>query len=248
MTDLSSDRRVGAEVTLGNSELIVDAMPIVAGSVFGEIAINRRFSLVLRVPFAHVRYSNFADPDTEIAATVLGNAGAGIKFLGASAPRRGTQMHYGLDAYVHAPTASDGVEDAFALATAGALTLPDSGRYAVDATTLRVRGSVRYEGKTAFFQGDLGVDHRLLDGDDYTALVIGLGAGIVLSPYFAVLTEVILQTDVFEDDRDLLPTLDIGMRYHSPTQMAGLRLHLPFADEYRDANAIGLAVEIGVRF
>ena len=250
MADLSSDRRIGMDAALGTSDLGVDAAPIVAASVFGEIALNRYLTAVGRVPFVYAQYALLDAPEDESSALALGNAGLGIKLV-AGSERRSSALRYGLEAYAHLPTASDGADEGPSLLAGAALTTPDVGRYAIDVTTLRLRGSARYETGRAFFQGELGLEHQLNDSrDDTTDLLVGLGAGITLSPYLAILSELALVSELRDDDddRELFPSLDIGMRYHDPRVMAGVRVHLPFAEQFRDANVLAFALDVAVRF
>ncbi len=102
-----------------------------------------------------------------------------------------------------------------------------------------------------FFQVELGLEHQLNDSrDDTTDLLVGVGAGIALSQYIAILSELSLISELRDDDddRELLPSLDIGMRYHDPRVMAGARLHLPFAEQFRDGNVLAFILDAAVRF
>ena len=251
MSDLSPERRVGFDLALGNSELGVDAVPILAASVFGDIALTDNLSLVGRVPFVYAQFTPLGNPEAESSALALGNAGFGVKLVTLSDGGY-SAMRYGLEGYIHLPTASDGdADDNFVALAASSITVPDSGRYAIGATTARLRGSARYEGRLAFLQAELGVDHFLTDGaDDTTDLLLGLGVGIEFSPYVALLGELTVITELIDDDddRDLLPSLDVGVRYHNPAWIVGARIHLPFAQEYRDGKVIAAFFDLSRRF
>lgn len=251
MSDLSADRRVGFDVGLGTSELGVDAVPIMAASVFADVALTEHLSLTGRVPFVYAQFTPPGNPEAESSALTLGNAGIGVKLV-TSSDRGRSALRYGLEGYIHLPTASDDdADDAFAALAATTITVPDSGRYRVSATTARLRGSARYEGRSAFLQAELGLDHHLNDGaDDTTDLQLAMGVGIEFSPYIALLGELVVLSELVDndDDRDLFPSLDVGVRYHNPGWIVGARVHLPFAEDHRDGDVLAAYLDVSRRF
>jgi hypothetical protein len=81
-------------------------------------------------------------------------------------------------------------------------------------------------------------------------VLLSAGLGLAFNPYWALLAEITALSDVLDDDddSDLLPVLDAGVRYHNPELMAGLRVYWPFHESYRDAGAIGLGLDVALRF
>ncbi len=251
MSDLSNDRLVGAELAIGNSELVVDGFPILAANVAADIAVTDQISVLARVPFVYAWFTPPGQPDEDVSAFGLGNVGLGLKFADSSTGPVSV-LRYGVEGYVHAPTASDNGDAALAVLAASSVTLPDRGRYAIDSTVLRLRGSGRYEGQSVFLQGELGLDHYFIDDfDNVTDLLASAGLGLEFNPYVAVLAELVVVTELAgydDDERRFLPSADLGIRYHNPDWIFGARLHLPFAEEYRDGKVIAGMFDLSRRF
>jgi hypothetical protein len=249
MGDLSVHSRAGVEILPGNYDRAGDSAFLIPMSVFAEFALSENVVLLGRLPFTYVDRVGIDDPDD--GAFALGNVSLGAQLAGASGEPHYSLLLYGIGLVLHAPTASDEDEPGLAAAHSAGFLLPDRGRYLPDATTVRLRGDVRYEGEMVFVQGEVGVDHQLVeDAGDRTDLLLGAGLGLALSPYWAVLAELTVLSDVFEDDgdSDFVPVLDAGVRYHDPDVMAGLRVFWPFHEAYRDAGAIGLGLDVAWRF
>jgi hypothetical protein len=249
MPDLSAHSRVGVEVIPGNLDGAGDTAFLVPASVFAELAVNDLLVILARVPFAYVDRVGVADPDQ--GAFALGNASLGLELSGASELGRDSLLLFGLGALVHLPTASDEGDERLAAARAAAFLVPDRGRYLPDITTVRVRADLRVEAGMVFVQGEVGLDHQIReDIDDRTDVLFGAGLGLSFSDYVALLGELTALSDILDDDGDseLLPTLDVGLRYHDPGVMAGVRVYWPFHDSYRADRAIGLGVDLALRF
>lgn len=248
MPDLSAHSQVGVDLIPGNYDRAGDTALLVPASVFAELALTDNLVLLARVPFAYVDRVGIDDPDE--GAFALGNVGLGLLLADTSRRDWDAWLRYGLGVLVHLPTASDEGDEGAAAARAASFLVPDRGRFLPGITNVRVRGDLRYETGSLFLQGDVGIDHQLReDSDDRTDLFLGAGLGVTLSPYWAVLAEFTAVSNVFEDeDSELLPVLDAGLRYHDPGVMAGLRVYWPFHESYRDASAIGLGIDLGVRF
>ena len=248
MPDLSGHSRAGVELIPGNLDDAGSSAFLVDGSVFAELAVSRHLSLVGRVPFAYV---DRAGAGGDEAAWALGNLGLGLQIAGASARSGHARTLYGVGVLAYVPTASDEGEGRVAATRAGAFLVPDAGRYRPDVTTVRLRGDLRYEAEVVFLQGELALDHQLRDqADDRTDLLAGVGLGVAFNPYLAMLAELTAVSDVLESDGDasLVPVLDVGLRYHDPRMMAGLRVFWPMDDAYRAADAIGIGVDLAARF
>jgi hypothetical protein len=248
MADLSVHSRVGVELIPGNYDFAGESAILVPASVFAEFALTENVVLLGRLPFAYVDRVGLVD---EEGAFALGNLSLGLQLAGGSGRPHEGRLLYGIGALVHGFTASDEGDQGLAAARAASFLVPDRGRYLVDATTVRVRADVRYESEMVFVQGEVGVDHQIYqDVDDRTDLLFGAGLGLGFDPYWALLAELTALSDVLEDDgdSDLLPVLDVGLRYHNPDLMAGLRVYWPFDEVYRDASAIGLGFDIALRF
>lgn len=245
MPDLSAHSRIGIEAVPTIGDVAGDRALVVDTGLFAEISLAHWLVLAGRVPLAYVD-SDPGGAGPQVSSFALGNVGLGLRLAGSSQPRRHRRWRYGLSTWVHAPTASDSGEAGAAAAISGAFTVPDHDRY-IDATTLRVDLDGRYETHHVFLQGEIGLAHRRLAGDDDTDGRLGLGAGVALDPYFAVLAELTLHAD--ELDRDAItPVLDAGLRYHNPAFMTGLRVYWPLGEAQRDAGIIGLGIDVAVRF
>lgn len=248
MPDLSGHSRAGIEIMPGNLDFAGDSAFVISSSLFAELAVGRHLSLLGRLPFTYVDRAGAGDGD---AAWALGNLGLGLQIATTSYLYGDSRTHYGIGLLVNAPTASDEGDGLAAAVRTAAFLVPDAGRYLPDATTVRLRGDVRYETGMLFLQGELALDHQLRDEvDDRTDLLLGGGVGIAFSHYFAVLAELTAVSDVLDSDGDasLVPVLDAGLRYHNPDMMAGLRLYWPFDEAYRAAGAIGIGVDVAARF
>lgn len=248
MPDLSAHSQLGIDLIPGNYDRAGDSALLVPASVFAELALTEHLVLLGRVPFAYVDRVGIDDPDED--AFALGNVGLGVLLAGTSRRDWDAWLRYGLGVLVHLPTASDDGDAGAAAARAATFLVPDRGRFLPGITNVRVRGDLRYETGSLFLQGEVGIDHQFReDTGDRTDLLLGAGLGLMFSPYWAMLAEVTAVSNVFEDeDSELLPVLDAGLRYHDPSIMAGLRVYWPFDDSYRDASAIGLGIDIGFRF
>jgi hypothetical protein len=248
MADLSVHSRVGGELIPGNYDRAGDTAILIPASAFAEFALGEHVVLLGRVPFAYVDRVGLAD---EEGAWALGNVGLGVQLAAGSGRPHEGRLLYGIGALVHAPTASDEGDQGAAAARAASFLVPDRGRYLPDATSVRVRAGVRYESEMVFVQGEVAIDRQIYqDVDDRTDLLLGAGLGLAFDPYWALLAELTALSNVLEDDgdSDLLPVLDAGLRYHNPDLMAGLRVYWPFHESYRDASAIGLGLDIALRF
>lgn len=248
MPDLSAHSQVGVDLIPGNYDRAGDSALLVPASVFAELAVTDYLVLLARVPFAYVDRVGIVDPDD--GAFALGNVGLGVLLAGTSRRDWDSWLRYGIGVLVHLPTASDEDEPGIAAARAAAFLVPERGRFLPGVTNVRARGDVRYETGSLFLQGELGIDHQLReDSDDRTDLLLAAGLGVTLSPYWAVLAELTAVSNILEDeDSELLPVLDAGVRYHDPGMMAGLRVYWPFGEASRDASAIGVGIDLGVRF
>jgi hypothetical protein len=249
MADLSVHSRAGVDLIPGNYDRAGESAILVPASVFAEFALTENVVLLGRLPLAYVDRVGIADPDE--GAFALGNASLGVQLAGGSGRPHEGRLMYGIGALVHAPTASDEGDEGAAAARAASFLVPDRGRYLPDTTTVRVRADVRYESDSVFVQGEIGIDRQILqDVDDRTDLLLGAGLGLAFNPYWALLAEITALSDVLDDDddSDLLPVLDAGVRYHNPELMAGLRVYWPFHESYRDAGAIGLGLDVALRF
>jgi hypothetical protein len=248
MPDLSAHSQVGVDLIPGNFDRAGDSALLVPASVFAELAVTDYLVLLARVPFAYVDRVGIDDPDD--GAFALGNVGLGLLLANTSRRDWDSWLRYGIGVLVHLPTASDEGEEGIAAARAAAFLVPDRGRFQPGITNLRARGDVRYETGRVFMQGEVGLDHQLReDIDDRTDLLFAAGLGVTLSPYWAVLAELTAVSNILEDeDSELLPVLDAGLRYHDPGMMTGLRVYWPFHESYRDASAIGVGIDLGFRF
>ncbi len=248
MPDLSAHSQVGVDLIPGNFDRAGDSALLVPASVFAELAVTEHVVLLARVPFAYVDRVGIDDPDE--GAFALGNVGVGLLLAGSSRRDWDAWLRYGLGVLAHLPTASDEGDQGAAAARAATFLVPDRGRFLPGITNLRARGDVRYETGRLFLQGEVGVDHQLRDdSDDRTDLLLGAGLGVTLSPYWAVLAELTAVSNILEDeDSELLPVLDAGLRYHDPSLMTGLRVYWPFHESARDASAIGVGIDLGLRF
>lgn len=248
MPDLSAHSQVGVDLIPGNFDRAGDSALLVPASVFAELAVTEHVVLLARVPFAYVDRVGLDDPDE--GAFALGNVGVGLLLAGSSRRDWDAWLRYGLGVLVHLPTASDEGDQGAAAGRAATFLVPERGRFLPGITNLRARGDVRYETGRLFMQGEVGVDHQLRDdSDDRTDLLLAAGLGVTLSPYWAVLAELTAVSNILEDeDSELLPVLDAGLRYHDPSLMTGLRVYWPFHEGYRDASAIGVGIDLGLRF
>lgn len=249
MGDLSVHSRAGVEIIPGNYDRAGDSAFLMPMSVFAEYALSENVVLLGRLPFTYADRVGIDNPDD--GAFALGNIGLGAQLAGASGEPHYGLLLYGIGLMLYAPTASDEDEPGVAAVYSTAFLVPDPGRYLPDATTVRVRGDVRYEAEMVFVQGEVGIDHRFVDDiDDRTDLLLAAGLGLAFNPYWAVLGELTVLSDVFEDegDTDFVPVLDLGVRYHDPGVMAGLRVYWPFHEVYRDVGAIGLGFDVAWRF
>jgi hypothetical protein len=248
MPDLSAHSQVGVDLIPGNFDRDGDSALLVPASVFAELAVTDYLVLLARVPFAYVDRVGIVDPDE--GAFALGNVGLGLLLADSSRRDWDAWLRYGIGVLVHLPTASDEGDQGAAAARAATFLVPDRGRFQPGITNLRARGDVRYETGRVFMQGEVGIDHQLRDdSDDRTDLLLAAGLGVTLSPYWAVLAELTAVSNILEDeDSELLPVLDAGLRYHDPSLMTGLRVYWPFHESYRDASAIGVGIDLGIRF
>jgi hypothetical protein len=249
MADLSVHSRAGVEVIPGNYDRAGESAILVPASVFAEFVLTENVVLLGRLPLAYVDRVGIADPDE--GAFALGNASLGVELAGGSGEPHEGRLMYGIGVLAHLPTASDEGDEGAAAARAASFLVPDRGRYLPNTTTVRVRADVRYETDSVFVQGEVGIDRQILeDVDDRTDLLLGGGLGLAFDPYWALLAEVTALSNVLEDDdeSELLPVLDAGLRYHNPDLMFGLRVYWPFHESYRDASALGIGLDVALRF
>lgn len=248
MPDLSMDSQAGLEVVVGRSDLVLGSATLAEASAFFHLALGPHITILGRVPFSYVDYEPLDLLDVSISSWALGNASIGVQLGTVSRLGRGQRIRYGLGILGYVPTASDEGEEGAAAQITGAFDVPDPGRFLVNTTTLRARGDLRYETGAVFLQGELALDHHIQDAEDRTHLLGGVGVGFMLSHYVALLGELTLRSEILEDGDDLIPVLDAGLRYHNPSMMLGLRVYWPFDEAYRDADVIGLGLDLAVRF
>jgi hypothetical protein len=243
MADMSGTSTAGVEMTLGNPSLApLTDTTAVGGSVFVNFALNPSVALRGRLPLTFVFFEDALGGEDSEAA--IGNLSIGFQAqqhhrTGAGAL---TSLGGGFDVYV--PTASDSAIAASAAAATLQLTLPDASRWLIDVITARFRGDARVEADWFFLQGEFIVDAQFRDGDDDIDLQLGVGPGFVANSHLAFLLELAL-TKLTDEE---LYTLDLGLRYHDPTMMAGVRFYLPLSDPLRDQDVIGVGLDIGARF
>lgn len=249
MADLSVHSRAGFDLVPGNLDRAGETAFLIPASVFAEFALTENLVLLGRLPFAYVDRVGIAEPDD--GAFALGNVSLGAQLAGGSGRPHEGRVLYGLGLLLYVPTASDEDEPGVAAARSATFLVPEGGRFLPGATTVRVRAGARYEAEMVFVQGELVLDHHILeDVDDRTDLLFGAGLGLAFNPYWAMLGELTVFSDVLHDDDDseLVPVLDAGLRYHDPDLMAGLRLYWPFHEVYRDLGAIGVGLDVAWRF
>ena len=118
----------------------------------------------------------------------------------------------------------------------------DSGRFAVDTTTIRLSSSGRIENeKDGFLQGEVGLDLALKsDAADTRSLRIRLGAGLPIDSNMVVLFEFQMSTLILTEasEIDFIYNLDFGLRYQKGRIEAGVMSLLP----------VGGRFEVGYRF
>jgi hypothetical protein len=242
MADVSGASSAGMELTIGNPPLPGNDTTAFAGAFHLELALSRSLMLSARVPLALVMFDE--DLAGDDSATALGNVGVGVQALTHSRAGRGNLVTLGGGLVVHLPTASDEGAAGAAAAATTLLHLPDLGRWLPDITTLRLRGDLRLDAGQLFLQSELALDVFLQDGEDELNLQVGLGPGIAVTHQLALLTEFSL----IDIDDDTIVNLDAGLRYHGPRSMMGLRLYLPLSDPYRDADLLGVGLDLAARF
>lgn len=256
MGDISGDSRVGVSLLAGTTEQVTDDAIVIGGDVFAEIQVSDTIAILGRVPFTYADYELFLVDEVltiEESAAALGNISLGAQFssIGQLGEYMSTRLGGGF--LVALPTANSENEAGLASAITAAFFLPDPGRYLPNTTSIRLRGDVRAESDLVFFQGELALDvHMVEDGDDPKELVLGAGLGFMLSPYFALLTELTTRADVLDDNDDrgesFLHVLDAGFRYHDGNVMAGFRVYLPLDESLRSAEVLGFGADIAARF
>lgn len=251
MPDISGDRQVGADILVGPSDLIGDAV-VVGASAFADIALTNHLTLNARLPIAYADYEVVLGPIAiEDSGFGLGNLALGMRYGDAPHHHDGSRLLWALGARVSLPTASDGDDSAIVNNIAQAFIVPDPARYALDTTTLRLSGDIRHEAEPIFFQAEVALDFFLIeDSDDAVGALLGLGLGFKLSPYLALLGELTTVSDIFEDSEgeNFVHTVDLGLRYHTPAVMMGVRAYIPLDEVYRDADVFGFGIDVAARF
>lgn len=242
MADTSDTSHFGFELLVGNPDLGLDTTTL-SGGVFGHFAASPAVTVDVRLPLS---FSYFDDPGIlgEDSEAAIGNLSLGVQ--GHARRRNGfhSRMIYGGGFVIYVPTASDEGAAAFVAGAAGQLSIPDPGRWLVNTTTARLRGDMRFESNALFFQAELNLDLFFTDGDDDIDLALGVGPGVKLNEELALLME--LSISNLDDDEQI--TVDLGMRYHMRTILAGFRLYLPLSDPFRDNDLIGAGFDIAGRF
>jgi hypothetical protein len=251
MPDISGDRQVGADILVGPSDLIGDAV-VLGASAFADIALTSSLSLNARLPISYADYEIVLGGVTlEDSGFGLGNLALGMRYGDAPHHHDGSRLLWALGARVSLPTASDGEDGAIVNSIARAFIVPDPARYALDTTTLRLSGDIRHEAEPIFFQAELALDFFLVqDDDNVVGALLGLGLGVKLNPHLALLGELTTVSDIFEDSEgeNFVHTLDLGLRYHTPGVMMGVRGYIPLDDVYRDADVFGFGIDAAARF
>lgn len=249
MADLSPGSRVGLDITGGTIDTDAGTARLAAIDVAGQFALASHVALVVRAPFLYVtREGEIITP--ELSTWALGNVALGLQVAATHRFAADRRVRYGVGVLGFLDTASSEDERGDATGVAAAWDVPGLGRYRADTTTVRVRGDVRLESGKVFTQAEILADRRMVaDGDDVTDLGGAVGLGVATSHYLAFLAEVTLLSDtLYADESTLVSALDVGVRYHDPATMLGIRLYLPLDDDRRDADALGIGFDLGLRF
>ncbi len=181
----------------------------------------------------------------------LGNVTIDGTYLISARRRQGSRRSVGLNLSLSLPTATDNAADSRAAAVEfSQFFVVEPGLYRPDATTIRVNGEFRTQGRRHFAQAELGL-HQLIinDFDDLTLLRLGLAAGFLLSSRVALIGEFTTVSDVIDDsdDENFWHTLDIGLRILTQSGNLALEVYLPVDDSMRGRGAWGVLLAYQAR-
>jgi hypothetical protein len=252
MPDLTPEGRAGVEIMVGTFDSFLGDTTVMRLDLSGQFKVAPKFLITALLPIA------YADVDVALVddddGLGLGNLRVGGLFTSTSPRGNGGLMRLGLGFAVSLPTASDSDEAGAAALLNALFFIPDFSRTLPNTTAIHLHGDVRHEGAGLFFQGQLGLDHLLLEDEqeDLSLLRFGLAGGFSFTSHMAALLELTTISNLLEDDEgddeEFVHTLDVGMRYHDPTTIAGARIYIPLDDQLRDADMLGFALDIGMRF
>lgn len=254
MQSLDGDSRAGADMMLGRFELDflggeVDATTFNL-DVFAQAEVSPNVIVFGRLP---IQYGRLSVDDESESGSGLGNITGGAMFVS-----RSGATSFGGGGSISLPTAPDDGEGALGASANAQVHIVDFGLYLPDTTTIRLHGDLRIEQGKAFFQGRGGVDYLSFDDgetdDTLKLLRIGLAGGTLISPTTALLAELTTLSDILEDDdgfgdeEEWIHILELGVRTRSGNTLFGARIYLPLDEEFRDANTMGLGVDVSGTF
>ncbi|MEM9487486.1 MAG: hypothetical protein AAGC55_00010 [Myxococcota bacterium] len=256
MGDLSGSSRAGFELGVGSGDPSGLDTVVVSAALFAEIAVGQQWTVLARLPFAYGRFGPVDGIGPDTSATALGNVQLGVQLADRIWRGRAVDLRLGTALVLSLPTASDEGGGAMTAVAATRFSLPDSGRYDPNTTTARLRGDVRIEGQRLFAQGEIAAEMTFRSevpagaDDSELGLVMGVGAGVTLSPYYAVLAELTTISDILEDSdgENFSHVLDVGVRFHNAAIMAGFRVYVPVDSQPRRDDTIGVAIDVAGRF
>lgn len=249
MESLDGDDRAGVDIMLGRYELDLFAeidITTVSLDAFVQTEVAPNVIVFGRVPFQYARLS--ADGADDESGTSLGNVTGGAMFVS----RSGTTT-VGGGGSLSLPTADDDGDGGNAALFHSLFRVSSYGLYLPNTWTIRLHGDVRVEQGKTFVQARGGLDYLTLDGEDededLKLLRIGVAGGAMINPTVALIAELttmssILEDNEGEDDEEWVHTLDLGVRARSGNTLFGARIYLPLDEDFRDANMMGLGVDV----
>ena len=199
-----------------------------------DIRVANQFKIFGRFPLVFT-----SEPDTGFG---IGNFTIGGRYIIPISRGRGTVMRFAPQGSVSIGTASDSDEGGIAASTVAYLWAPhDPGWYAPNVNTLCFGGDFSLDTQSFFFHAGLGLHYYMFDGDDETALRLGLAAGFKVSPLFAIVGELSYLSDFDANAADL------GVRWRAGRIILGARVYIPF-DDRRDNDVIGIGFDLHSQF
>lgn len=253
MESLDGDDRAGVDIMLGRYELELFGevdITTVSMDAFVQMHVAPNVIVFGRLPFQYAQ-SSVEGADDE-SGTSLGNITGGAMFVS-----RSGDTTVGGGGSLSLPTADDDGDGAGAALLHSLFRVSSYGLYLPNTWTIRLHGDVRVDRGKTFVQARGGLDYITIDeedeDEDLKLLRIGVAGGAMINPTVAVIAELTTMSSILEDsdaddDEEWVHVLDLGVRARSGRTLFGARIYLPLDETFRDANMMGLGVDVSGTF
>lgn len=187
MSNLSSRGGVSLALRYGRVTWEDGSSDVVSADVAAELPLTAKWKVFVDLPVNHFSgsYGGYERPSHDRSGTAVGNLSGGLRLVLSAPTEHGGRVSAGLALGISAPIGSETDDAARASAFGGLLNLyGDPGRN--ERSALRSSGSVRYDTRAAFVQGEVDfVDTLVINvfdgstsGEEFFRASLGMGVEV----------------------------------------------------------------------